>query len=110
MFNSADHSKNAGQSNAHFRKDVADVLLKMLGISHTANTKVGDALVRGISGGERKRVSIAEMVSAPISLSNLYVNRALKQMITGAAVASHDNSTRGLDASTALDYTKSIRM
>lgn len=40
-----------------------DLLLKMLGISHTKNTKVGNAYVRGVSGGERKRVSIAEMVS-----------------------------------------------
>jgi ATP-binding cassette, subfamily G (WHITE), member 2, SNQ2 len=39
-----------------------DVLTKMLGISHTKNTKVGSAEVRGVSGGERKRVSIAEMV------------------------------------------------
>lgn len=31
-------------------------------------------------------------------------------MITGAAVCSHDNSTRGLDASTALDYAKSLRI
>jgi ABC-type multidrug transport system ATPase subunit len=31
-------------------------------------------------------------------------------MITGGAVCSHDNSTRGLDASTALDYAKSLRI
>ena len=40
----------------------------------------------------RKRVSIAEM------------------MITSATVCSWDNSTRGLDASTALDYAKSLRI
>jgi ABC-type multidrug transport system ATPase subunit len=53
---------------------------------------VGDAQVRGVSGGERKRVSIAEM------------------MATRACVLSWDNSTRGLDASTALSYAKSLRI
>lgn len=33
-------------------------------IAHTRNTKVGDDFVRGVSGGERKRVSIAEMALA----------------------------------------------
>ena len=64
----------------------------MLNISHTAQTLVGDAFVRGVSGGERKRVSIAEM------------------MTTRARVQSWDNSTRGLDASTALDLVKSLRI
>ena len=68
------------------------MLLRMFNIEHTKNTIVGNPFVRGISGGERKRVSIAEM------------------MVTGAAVCSHDNSTRGLDASTALDYAKSLRV
>ena len=81
-----------GISAKEFKEKVVDLLLRMFNIEHTKNTIVGDPYVRGISGGERKRVSIAEM------------------MITGAAVCSHDNSTRGLDASTALDYTKSLRI
>lgn len=68
-----------------------DMLLKMLNISHTTNTYVGDEFVRGVSGGERKRVSIAEM------------------MATRARVLCFDNSTRGLDASTALDFIKAMR-
>lgn len=55
------------------------------------NTKVGDEFVRGVSGGEKKRVSIAEA------------------MITKASVQCWDNSTRGLDASTALEYVQSLR-
>ncbi|WPG98335.1 Hypothetical protein R9X50_00112400 [Acrodontium crateriforme] len=77
---------------AEVRDKVVDMLLRMFNIEHTKNTIVGDPFVRGISGGERKRVSIAEM------------------MITGAAIYSHDNSTRGLDASTAVDYAKSVRV
>ena len=64
----------------------------MLNITHTENTLVGDSFVRGVSGGERKRVSIAEM------------------MTTRARVQCWDNSSRGLDASTALDFVRSLRI
>ncbi|KAI5479965.1 hypothetical protein MNV49_002255 [Pseudohyphozyma bogoriensis] len=69
-----------------------DVLMALFGLPHTFNTKVGNDIVRGVSGGERKRVSIAEL------------------MTTGAKIACHDNSTRGLDASTALEYTRALRI
>jgi ABC-type multidrug transport system ATPase subunit len=71
---------------------ILDALLKMFGISHTKNTQVGNEYVRGVSGGERKRVSIAETLASK------------------STVACWDNSTRGLDASTALDYAKSLRI
>ena len=48
--------------------------------------------MRGISGGERKRVSIAETLA------------------TKSTIVAWDNSTRGLDASTALDYARSLRV
>ncbi|EHK99732.1 putative ABC transporter G family member 14 [Glarea lozoyensis 74030] len=68
-----------------------DFLLNLLGISHTSDTKVGNEYVRGVSGGERKRVSIIEA------------------MATRGSIYCWDNPTRGLDASTALQYIKSIR-
>lgn len=71
---------------------IIDALLRMFGITHTRNTLVGNEFVRGVSGGERKRVSIAETLA------------------TKSSVACWDNSTRGLDASTALDYAKSLRI
>jgi ABC-type multidrug transport system ATPase subunit len=71
---------------------ILEALLKVFGISHTKYTKVGDEYVRGVSGGERKRVSIAETLA------------------TKSSVNCWDNSTRGLDASTALDYAKSLRI
>ncbi|KAI3826825.1 hypothetical protein L1987_00881 [Smallanthus sonchifolius] len=37
-------------------------LIQELGLSHVANTRVGDDRVRGISGGERRRVSIGVAV------------------------------------------------
>ncbi|KAG9313864.1 pleiotropic drug resistance ABC transporter [Chiua virens] len=81
-----------GVSRKEFDAMVQDAVLKMLNISHTHQTLVGDEFVRGVSGGERKRVSIAEM------------------MATRARVQCWDNSTRGLDASTALDFVKSLRI
>ncbi|GAA6001439.1 uncharacterized protein JCM10292_006254 [Rhodotorula paludigena] len=69
-----------------------DVLLSLFGLKHTFHTKVGDDIVRGVSGGERKRVSIAEL------------------MTTGCKVGCHDNSTRGLDASTAVEYCRALRI
>jgi ABC-type multidrug transport system ATPase subunit len=62
-----------------------------MGISHTADTKVGNEYVRGVSGGERKRVSIIETLA------------------TRGSIFCWDNSTRGLDASSALEWTKAIR-
>ena len=50
-------------SKRDFVNQVEDLLLRMLNISHTKNTLVGDEFVRGVSGGERKRVSIAEMMA-----------------------------------------------
>lgn len=81
-----------GMTAAKFKELVTDTLLRMFNIVHTKNTIVGNQFVRGVSGGERKRVSIAEM------------------MITASSVCCWDNSTRGLDASTALDFAKSLRV
>ncbi|KAK7431315.1 ATP-binding cassette transporter snq2 [Neonectria magnoliae] len=71
---------------------VLDAFLQMFGIEHTRQTLVGDEHVRGVSGGERKRVSLAETLA------------------TRASVVCWDNSTRGLDASTALSFGKALRV
>lgn len=71
---------------------IAQALMKIFGITHTQYTLVGDEYTRGVSGGERKRVSIAETLASK------------------STVVCWDNSTRGLDASTALDYVKSLRI
>lgn len=68
-----------------YQRGFRDFLMRSMGIAHTDDTKVGDEYVRGVSGGERKRVSIIETLA------------------TRASVFCWDNSTRGLDASTALE-------
>lgn len=40
----------------------------MFGLEHTEDTPVGDAYVRGVSGGEKKRVSIAEVLANRASI------------------------------------------
>lgn len=78
-------------SREEYAQTFKSVLLAIFGLRATVNTKVGNDYVRGISGGQRKRVSIAEA------------------MLTRARVACHDNATRGLDASTSLEYVRSLR-
>ncbi|GIZ45746.1 hypothetical protein CKM354_000889900 [Cercospora kikuchii] len=80
-----------GMTRTDWIKFSAKVIMSVYGLSHTANTKVGSDFVRGVSGGERKRVSIAEIT------------------VSDASIAAWDNSTRGLDSATALDFIKSLR-
>lgn len=84
-FSSCFHRKTPGPagrlpgiSRKEFDREVQSLLLRMLNITHTDQTLVGDEFVRGVSGGERKRVSIAEMLT------------------TRANLQAWDNSTRGL--------------
>lgn len=79
------------QSPEVYRTEMKEFLLESLGISHTKETKVGDPYIRGVSGGERKRVSILECLAS------------------SASIYCWDNSTRGLDASSALDWAKAMR-
>jgi ATP-binding cassette, subfamily G (WHITE), member 2, SNQ2 len=85
------HVPSNHEKSSDFQRETKEFLLKSMGISHTGDTKVGNEFVRGVSGGERKRVSIIETLA---SRGSIYC---------------WDNSTRGLDASTALQYTKAIR-
>lgn len=61
-------------------------------MTHVLDTKVGNSFIRGVSGGERKRVSIIEALASR------------------ATINAWDNSTRGLDSSTAVDYIRSLRI
>lgn len=81
-----------GQSRDEYVKETTQVVMAVFGLSHTYNTIVGNDYVRGVSGGERKRVSIAEMGLAR------------------TPIAAWDNSTRGLDAASALEFVKALRM
>jgi len=60
------------------------MLLHDLGLIKCADTKVGNALIRGLSGGERKRASIGV------------------ELITNPSLIFLDEPTTGLDSTTAL--------
>ncbi|GAA5812451.1 hypothetical protein MFLAVUS_005907 [Mucor flavus] len=81
-----------GESKAEFINKILYMLGNMLGLTKQMDTMVGNAFVRGLSGGERKRLSIAE------------------QMTTRSCINCWDCATRGLDSSSALDYVRSLRI
>ena len=97
------------------RDEMVDDLLSQLGLTKTANTIVGDNKVRGISGGERKRLSIAvEMIASP---SVMYVSNPLHGHRDVYLVAHAlnlfcrmlDEPTSGLDSSAATNLISTLR-
>lgn len=80
-----------GISREEYASRMTDVYMAMYGLSHTFNTPVGNEYVRGVSGGERKRVSIAEV------------------SIAGSYLQCWDNATRGLDSATALEFIRALK-
>ncbi|XP_050366565.1 pleiotropic drug resistance protein 1-like isoform X1 [Argentina anserina] len=70
---------------------VTNYILKVLGLEGCADTLVGDQLIRGISGGQRKRVTTGEMLVGP------------------AKALFMDEISTGLDSSTTYQIVNSIK-
>ncbi|XP_027333289.1 pleiotropic drug resistance protein 1-like isoform X2 [Abrus precatorius] len=70
---------------------VTDYILKILGLEVCADIMVGDGMIRGISGGQKKRVTTGEMLVGPIKV--LFM----------------DEISTGLDSSTTFQIINSIR-
>ena len=64
-----------------FREAIATIL----GLRHTYNTVVGDSFVRGVSGGERKRVSIGEALVS----CYLTIRRVVSTLPQHSSLSSH---------------------
>ncbi len=88
----APRNRIPGVTRKQYAKHMTEVIMAVFGLSHTYNTRVGNDFVRGVSGGERKRVSIAEAA------------------LGGSPLQCWDNSTRGLDSATALEFVKTLRI
>ncbi|XP_076883174.1 ABC transporter G family member 39-like isoform X1 [Bidens hawaiensis] len=67
---------------------ITDYVLKMLGLETCADTMIGDQMRRGISGGEKKRVTTGEMLVGPANAFFM------------------DEISTGLDSSTTCRITK----
>ncbi|KAG2598998.1 ABC transporter G family member 36 [Panicum virgatum] len=70
---------------------ITDYILKILGLEICADTMVGDEMLRGISGGQRKRVTTGEMLVGP------------------AKALFMDEISTGLDSSTTFQIVNSLR-
>ncbi|KAJ0755439.1 putative ABC-type xenobiotic transporter [Helianthus annuus] len=70
---------------------VTDYTLKMLGLDICADTMVGDQMIRGISGGQKKRVTTGEMIVGP------------------SKVLLMDEISTGLDSSTTYQIVNSLK-
>lgn len=82
-----DASKLFGALVAHY----PDVMVQQVGLQQCQNTVIGDEMLRGISGGERKRVTLGEME---------FGLRAASFM---------DEISTGLDSSTTFDIVRTQR-
>ncbi|XP_023516989.1 ABC transporter G family member 38-like [Cucurbita pepo subsp. pepo] len=70
---------------------VTEYILKILGLDVCADTIIGNEMIRGISGGQKKRVTTGEMLVCPVNA--LFM----------------DNISTGLDSSTTFQIVNSIR-
>ncbi|XP_076922113.1 pleiotropic drug resistance protein 1-like [Bidens hawaiensis] len=70
---------------------VTDYTLKILGLDICADTMVGDQMIRGISGGQKKRVTTGEMIVGP------------------SKVLLMDEISTGLDSSTTYQIVNSLK-
>ncbi|PYI08307.1 hypothetical protein BO78DRAFT_405795 [Aspergillus sclerotiicarbonarius CBS 121057] len=75
---------------SHLEQDLQTVL-QLMGLAHTAHVRIGNDHLRGVSGGQRRRVSLAEA------------------LCTRASLFCFDNPTRGLDSSTAIRFFTTMR-
>ena len=85
------HSQIAQSDRYTSAEKLKSAVVADLGLHQTLDTKVGSSFVRGISGGERKRTSIAEV------------------LVGRPSIQCWDNSTRGLDSATALRFIQTLQ-
>ncbi len=67
-------------------------VIMALGLTGCKDTVVGNGMIRGVSGGQKRRVTIGEMVTCP---------RPIKLM---------DSISNGLDSATTFDIVRTIKM
>jgi ABC-type multidrug transport system ATPase subunit/ABC-type multidrug transport system permease subunit len=89
-------AKGGGRGGNHNRPPphqplITEWTLRSLRLEHAADTPVGDAMLRGVSGGEKRRVALGEALVGPAFFFAL------------------DEVTTGLDSASALEVALSLR-
>jgi len=74
-----------------FRDLDVDVALAVLGLTRCADTVLGDATLKGVSGGERRRITLGEM------------------LVTGTSILCLDEISTGLDSAATFDICQYLR-
>jgi ABC-type multidrug transport system ATPase subunit len=85
--------RNIGQPKVRraLAQQKAKVVMALLGLNGCADTIIGDAAHRGVSGGERRRVTLAEVLMGEYS------------------IAAFDEISNGLDSAATFDIVRMIR-
>ena len=65
--------------------------MKLLGLFGVKNTYLGDGTIRGVSGGQKRRVTVGEMLVTPRNVQLM------------------DSITNGLDSKTSFEIIQSIQ-
>lgn len=84
-------SRGAGRNHTAPASVISQEVGSTFHLDGALKTKVGNAMIRGLSGGEKRRTSLAEA------------------FLGDAQLQCWDNSTRGLDSSTALQFVQLLR-
>ena len=102
-----------GETPEGYVRKLTDILETIFGLRHVRNTPVGDNRIRGVSGGEKKRVSISEALATRYLLGSWdkYVHVPIHDFFFPLMTPSPPrSSTRGLDSSTALEFVRALRI
>jgi ABC-type multidrug transport system ATPase subunit len=90
-------SRKEGESRGDYVREFLRVVSKLFWIEHTMGTKVGNEFVRGVSGGEKKRVSIAEAMITKASAQSWDKYEPLSQVTDGAISEIWDQCTNSIE-------------
>lgn len=104
------YGKELAATSADDAERRVETVLAALSLLSCVDTRVGDALNRGVSGGERKRVSVAEARRAVLPQHTLSRDASFFQaLVTNARVLCLDEISTGLDASVTYDIVAAIK-
>ena len=76
---------------SHYDEDRVHNTIRLLGLEECKNTILGNAIIRGVSGGQKRRVTLGEM------------------LVGDACALFLDEYTNGLDSATSEDITRGLR-